>query len=74
MKTPDAWVEVWRGEDPAIPGRILEAAGIEMRLAAHGWGAHGGGSLLSIFFKRKSQSRLLAPHAEADRARALLKP
>jgi hypothetical protein len=71
----ERWVEVWSGAEPAIPGRKLEAEGIEMRLAAGSWGAHGGGfgfSLLTVLMKKK-QSRLLVKEADRERAKLALK-
>jgi hypothetical protein len=73
----ERWVVVWKGEDPTLPGRKLDAEGIEMRLAAPNWGAHGGGigfTILSVIFRRKSgRSRLLVKAEDEKRARALLK-
>ena len=68
------WVEVWRGQDPASVGRLLEAEGIPMRLAARGnWcGTAGGGFDLVGLFRRKPQSRLLVPEPDATRARAVV--
>ncbi|MFN0146506.1 MAG: hypothetical protein ACKVT1_08355 [Dehalococcoidia bacterium] len=71
----ERWVEVWRGQDPSAIGRLLDAEGIPMRLAARGnWcGTGGGGFDLVGLFRRKPQSRLLVPEPEADRARAVVK-
>jgi hypothetical protein len=66
----DRWVEVWKGDDPAVPGRMLDAAGIEMRLA--GSMGHGGLGFLSIFRKPVS-ARLLVRAVDRDRARAVLR-
>ena len=72
MRNQDGWVEVWHGEEPSIPGRLLHEAGIEMRIAASGWGAHGGGSLFSMLRKKRHESQLLVAKADAARARELL--
>jgi hypothetical protein len=73
----ERWVEVWKGSDPAEAGRKLEAAGIPMRIASTGWGAHGGGigvTLFSFFFRQKSGgSRLLVPVGETERAKSALR-
>jgi hypothetical protein len=75
--TEDRWVEVWKGDDPSVPGRKLDAAGIQVRIASAGWGAHGGGigvTLLSLLTRRKSgQARLLVPEQDRERARAALR-
>ena len=73
MVAAECWVEVWQGEDPSVPGRLLHEAGIEMRIAAKGWGAHGGGSLFAVFRKRKALSQLLVAPVDAEKARAVLK-
>ncbi len=74
MKIVDGWVEVWSGAEPAVPGRVLDAAGIEMRLQGNYHETpHLGFSLLSFLFKTKPQSRLLVKVADQARARALLK-
>ena len=66
-------MEVWKGEEPSGPGRILQEAGIGMRIAAHGWGAHGsGGSFFSLFRKKRNESRLLVTKEDVARARELL--
>lgn len=71
------WVEVWKGDDPSVPGRKLEAAGIEMRIASSGWGAHGGGigvTLVSLVLRRKrGGAKLLVPEADRERAKAVLR-
>jgi hypothetical protein len=79
MTASERWVEVWSGEDPSVPGKLLDAAGIEMRLAARGWGAHGGGAMpgmLTLLFlfrrKQKATSRLLVAEADRERAKSLL--
>lgn len=73
----ERWVEVWKGDDPSLPGRKLQAAGIETRIASAGWGAHGGGigvTLLSLLTRRKSgQARLLVPAGDQERAREALR-
>jgi hypothetical protein len=48
----ERWVDVWKGEDPTLPGKRLEDAGIEMRIASAGWGAHGGGLGFFGLFRR----------------------
>ena len=72
MKITDGWVEAWHGEDPSVPGKLLDDAGIEMRIAAKNWGAHGGGSLLNFFRRRRPESQLLVKAADSARARDLL--
>ena len=68
----ERWTEVWKGEDPSIPGRKIEAAGIEMRIAAVGWGEHGGGIGFLSLFRKKNRSRLLVREADTPRAREAL--
>jgi hypothetical protein len=76
----ERWVEVWSGEDPSVPGRLLDEAGIEMRIAARSWGAHGGGAfpafnLISLFRKkpRPGSARLLVAQSNQARAKTLLR-
>ncbi|MGD9932444.1 MAG: DUF2007 domain-containing protein [Dehalococcoidia bacterium] len=76
MPDSEAWVQVWKGSDPSLPGRALEAAGIEMRIASTGWGAHSGGlGLFGILglFRRQGGAKLLVREADRERARAVLK-
>ncbi len=73
MAAAEHWVEAWHGEDPSVAGKVLDAAGIEMRIAAKGWGAHGGGSLLNFFRKKRHESQLLVKDSDAARARDLLR-
>ena len=70
MKTPgeDEWVEIWRGTDPAPVGRLLDDAGITMRLAALGHHSVNPLGFFSFFRRRGIESRLLV--REGDRARA----
>jgi hypothetical protein len=69
----ERWVEVWKGEDPGVPGRTLEDAGIEMRIAAPDWGAHGGGIGFFGLFRRKGRAKLLVRETDRDRAKIALK-
>ncbi|MCA9830560.1 MAG: hypothetical protein R3B97_03870 [Dehalococcoidia bacterium] len=73
MADTERWVEVWRGSDPAIAGRAMESAGIEMRIASAGWGAHGGGLGILSLLRKHGQSKLLVREADRERARAALK-
>ena len=68
----ERWVEVWKGEEPGIPGRKIEAAGIEMRIAAVGWGAHGGGIGVLSLFRKRGRARLLVREADVANARKAL--
>ncbi len=68
----DGWTEVWKGDDPAPAGRKIAAAGIEMRIAASGWGHHGGGIGFLSLFRKQGRARLLVPDADAARAREAL--
>lgn len=70
----ERWVVVWRGSDPAAPGRLLDEAGIAMRIASDGH--HGANPFAWLaLFRRTSNlgSRLLVREADRDRARELLK-
>jgi hypothetical protein len=68
----DGWTEVWKGDDPARAGRKIDEAGIEMRIAAAGWGHHGGGIGFLSLFRKRGQARLLVREADVARARAAL--
>ncbi len=67
------WVEVWRGTDPAPPGRLLDAAGIPMRLAAAGHYSVNPFGLFSFFRKHGIESRLLVAETDRQRAREALR-
>jgi hypothetical protein len=73
--TSEEWVEVWSGKDPAIPGRKLDAAGLEMRLAAPSWGEHGGGlgvTVVNLLLRRKGEAVLLVRREDVARAKTVL--
>ncbi len=67
------WVEVWRGTDPAPIGRLLQAAGIPMRLAASGHHSVNPLGFFSLFRKRGIESRLLVAESDRQRAREVVR-
>ena len=74
MTDAERWVEVWKGEDPQPPGRLLEAEGIPMRIAQAGHHQLISFGFFGLFRRQQRvQSRLLVPDAEKERARAAIK-
>lgn len=68
----EEWIEVWRGTDPAPVGRLLDEAGIAMRLAALGHHSVNPLGSFSFFRKRGIESRLLVRQIDGPRAREVL--
>jgi hypothetical protein len=68
----ERWVEVWKGDRPEIAGRKLEAEGIEMKIAASNWGAHGGALGIIGLFRKTGQAKLLVREEDRERAKQAL--